>query len=118
QEFMVVPIEASRFSDALRMGVEVFHSLKARLKKQGLATSVGDEGGFAPDLESNEAALRLLAESIEAAGYAPGRQIAIAIDAAASELYEDSSYVLAHEGRQLPAPELVAYCEGLDGRYA
>ena len=117
QEFMVVPIEAGRFSEALRMGVEVFHALKARLKKRGLATSVGDEGGFAPDLESNEAALQLLAESIEEAGYAPGSQIAIAIDAAASELYEDSSYVLAHEGRQLAAPEFVAYWEDLAGRY-
>jgi enolase 1/2/3 len=117
QEFMAVPVEADRFTDALRMGVEVFHALKTRLKQQGLATSVGDEGGFAPDLDSNEAALQLLNESIAAAGYEPGRQIAIAIDAAASELYENSTYVLAHEGRQLAAPELVSYWEDLAGRY-
>jgi enolase len=88
QEFMVVPVGASHFSEAVRMATEVFHSLKALLKKKGLSTAVGDEGGFAPDLQSNEEALTLIMQAIEEAGYQPGRDIALALDCAASELYD------------------------------
>src|SRR5437016_4215581 len=88
QEFMIMPVGAKRFSDALRMAAEVFHTLKALLKKRGLTTAVGDEGGFAPDLRSNEEALGLIVQAIEEAGYRPGRDIALALDAAASEFYE------------------------------
>ena len=85
QEFMIMPVGAKRFSEALRMGTEVFHTLKALLKQRGLSTAVGDEGGFAPDLQSNEEALSLIVEAIEGAGYRPGRDIALALDPAASE---------------------------------
>ncbi|HEX8975794.1 MAG TPA: phosphopyruvate hydratase [Solirubrobacteraceae bacterium] len=117
QEFMIVPIGASSFSEGLRMGVEVFHHLKATLKEQGHSTAVGDEGGFAPDLESNEQALEVLMGGIRAAGFEPGEQVAIALDPAVSELYRDGSYVLEHEGRSLSAPELVAYWAELAARY-
>jgi enolase 1/2/3 len=117
QEFMLVPVGAERFSDALRIGVEVFHRLKARLKEQGLATAVGDEGGFAPDLDSNEAALEVLVDAIEAAGYRPGEQIAIALDPATTELYEQGSYKLVHEGRSLSAAELTDYWRSLSERF-
>jgi enolase len=117
QEFMLVPGGAARFSDALRMGVEVFHALKRLLHERGLATAVGDEGGFAPDLGSNEEAITALLDGIVAAGYEPGRDIAIAIDAAASELFEDGAYRLEHEGRVLAADELTAYWESLCERY-
>jgi enolase len=93
QEFMVVPIGSDNFPDALRMGVEVFHSLKKVLTKMGLSTAVGDEGGFAPMLPSNDAALDVVMQAIESAGYAPGRDIAIALDVAASEFFEDGEYV-------------------------
>jgi enolase len=93
QEFMVVPVGADRFADALRMGVEVFHALKSVLAKQGLSTAVGDEGGFAPMLPSNEAALDAIMAAISGAGYEPGRDVAIALDVAASELYQDGEYV-------------------------
>ena len=93
QEFMVVPIGAETFPDGLRIGVEVFHSLKKVLGKMGLSTAVGDEGGFAPMLPSNEAALDVVMQAIEAAGYEPGRDVAIALDVAASELYQDGEYV-------------------------
>ena len=93
QEFMIVPIGSDEFSDALRMGVEVFHALKNVLSKMGLSTAVGDEGGFAPTLPSNEAALDVVMRAIEAAGYRPGQDIAIALDVAASELYQDGDYV-------------------------
>ena len=111
QEFMVVPAGAASFSEALRMGTEVFHALKATLKERGLGTTVGDEGGFAPDLESNEAALEVLVEGIEAAGYEPGADAYIALDPATSELYReaDGAYVLEHEGRALSAEEMAAY---------
>ncbi len=111
QEFMVVPGGAASFTEGLRMGTEVFHALKAALKERGLGTTVGDEGGFAPNLESNEAALELLVEGIEGAGYAPGSDAFIALDPATSELYRDSdgAYVLEHEGRALSAEEMVAY---------
>ena len=99
QEFMVVPVGATRFSDALRMGAETFHHLKKHLHDRGLGGGVGDEGGFAPNLESNEAALEALVAGIEAAGYAPGDDLAIALDPATSEIFSDGAYVLEHEGR-------------------
>jgi enolase len=117
QEFMVVPQGASSFSECLRMGVEVFHALKRTLHERGLATAVGDEGGFAPDLGSNEEALQMLVRGIEAAGYRPGEDVAIALDPATSELYRDGAYVLEHEGRTLSAPELADYWADLAGRY-
>ena len=119
QEFMVVPAGPPSFSEALRVGTEVFHSLKATLKQRGLSTAVGDEGGFAPDLESNEAALDLLLEGIEAAGYEPGKDVFIALDPATSELYRESdgAYVLEHEDRALTAEEMVAYWAGVVERY-
>jgi enolase len=117
QEFMVVPGGAESFSEALRMGAEVFHALKRTLKERGLATAVGDEGGFAPDLESNEAALGALMAGIEAAGYRPGDDLVIALDPATSELHRNASYVLEHEGRTLSAGELVAYWEDVAARY-
>ncbi len=103
QEFMVVPLGAGTFSECLRMGVEVFHALARTLHERGLSTAVGDEGGFAPDLASNEEALSMLTTAIEAAGYEPGSEIAIALDPACSELYRDGAYVLEHEGRTLSA---------------
>jgi enolase len=117
QEFMIVPVGAAKFSDALRMGAEVFHNLRKTLHDKGLSTAVGDEGGFAPDLESNEAALQALMDGIRAAGYEPGEQIAIALDPATSELYKDGSYVLEHEGRTLTAEELAGYWADLVERY-
>ncbi|HEY0995604.1 MAG TPA: phosphopyruvate hydratase [Gemmatimonadaceae bacterium] len=98
QEFMIVPVGAESFSDALRMGTEVFHSLKKVLVKRKLATGVGDEGGFAPDLRDDEEAIRVILEAIEAAGYAPGQEIALALDVAASELYRDGSYTFKKSG--------------------
>jgi enolase len=109
QEFMVMPVGFATFSEALRAGVEVFHTLKKVLAKRGLATAVGDEGGFAPDLPSNRAALELIMEAIEKAGYAPGDQIGLALDVAASELFSDGVYDLAGEGRSgLSADDLIA----------
>src|ERR1700686_3752210 len=117
QEFMVVPLGAPTFAECLRMGTEVFHALKATLKQRGLSTAGGDEGGFAPDLQSNEQALQMLVEGIKAAGYEPGEQVAIALDPATSELYEDGAYVLEHEGRTLSGAELAAYWAELAARY-
>jgi len=117
QEFMIVPVGARSFTEALRMGAEVFHHLKATLKAEGHSTAVGDEGGFAPDLESNEQALEALVNGIRAAGYVPGDQVAIALDPAVSELYRDGRYVLEHEGRSLSADELAAYWSDLVDRY-
>jgi enolase len=117
QEFMIVPVGAETFKDALRTGAEVFHSLKKTLHDKGLGTGVGDEGGFAPDLQSNEEALGVLIEAIGAAGYSAGEQVAIAMDPATSELYRDGSYVLEHEGRTLSADELAGYWAELTGRY-
>ncbi|MFL5891939.1 MAG: phosphopyruvate hydratase [Solirubrobacterales bacterium] len=117
QEFMVVPAGAPTFAEGLRMGVEVFHALKATLKSRGLGTTVGDEGGFAPDLDSNESALEILMLGIEAAGYEPGRDALIALDPATSELYENGSYVLEHEGRALSAAELADYWADICDRY-
>jgi enolase len=117
QEFMVVPVGASSFSAGLKMGVEVFHALKRTLHDRGLSTAVGDEGGFAPDLDSNEAALGMLIDGIEAAGYRPGDDVAIALDPATSELRDGSAYDLAHEGRKLSSDELADYWAGIASRY-
>jgi enolase len=117
QEFMIVPCGARSFSECLRMGSEVFHALKRTLHERGLATAVGDEGGFAPDLSSNEEALKMLMAGIQAAGYRPGEEIAIALDPAASEIYHDGAYVLEHEGRTLSSAELSDYWADLAARY-
>jgi enolase len=117
QEFMIVPCGASSFSECLRMGAAVFHALKRTLHERGLATAVGDEGGFAPDLSSNEEALRMLVLGIEAAGFRPGEDVAIALDPATSEIYHDGAYVLEHEGRTLSASELTDYWADLVARY-
>ena len=117
QEFMIVPCGADSFAEALRMGTEVFHHLRKTLHDRGLNTSVGDEGGFAPDFESNEAALEALVEGIEAAGYKPGEQIALALDPATSEIFEEGCYVLEHEGRSLSAEEMTDYWASLADRY-
>jgi enolase len=117
QEFMVVPCGAPSFSECLRMGTEVFHALKATLHGRGLSTAGGDEGGFAPDLGSNEEALQMLVAGIEEAGYTPGEDVAIALDPATSELYKDGAYVLEHEGRTLSAFELADYWGQLAARY-
>jgi enolase len=117
QEFMVVPVGAPSFAEALRTGAEVFHALKKTLGKRGLGTAVGDEGGFAPDLESNEAALGALIEGVEAAGYTPGEDIAIALDPATSEIFEGGAYALTHEGRSLSPEDMAAYWADLCDRY-
>ena len=118
QEFMIMPVGAKRFSEALRMATEVFHTLKALLKKKGLNTAVGDEGGFAPDLGSNEEALGLIVQAIEDAGYKAGRDIALALDAAASELYEKGRYRLEAEKQpERSSEEMVRYYTTLVDRY-
>ena len=117
QEFMIVPCGAASFSECMRVGTEVYHQLKATLHARGLATAVGDEGGFAPDLASNEAALELLVEAIEASGHRPGEDVAIALDPATSEIHELDSYVLASERRSLSADQLTDYWAELAGRY-
>ncbi|HET7225303.1 MAG TPA: phosphopyruvate hydratase [Candidatus Eisenbacteria bacterium] len=118
QEFMIVPVGAPSFAEALRWATEVFHTLARVLKSRKLATGVGDEGGFAPDLKSNEEALALLMEAIDKAGYRAGEQIALALDPAASEFYRDGRYVLAGEGgRAMTAAELVDWYEQLAARY-
>jgi enolase len=117
QEFMVVPVGAPSFAEALRTGAEVFHALKRTLHEAGLATAVGDEGGFAPDLDSNEAALEALIGGIEAAGHRPGDDVAIALDPATSEIFEGGSYVLEHEGRSLTSDQLVQLWSDLAARY-
>jgi enolase len=117
QEFMIVPCGAASFSECLRVGAEVFHALKRTLHERGMSTAGGDEGGFAPDLGSNEEALEMLVAGIEAAGYEPGADVAIALDPATSELFSDGAYVLEHEGRTLSAVELSDYWAELAGRY-
>ena len=117
QEFMIVPLGADSFSRGLQIGVEVFHALAKSLKSRGLSTTVGDEGGYAPDLESNEAALEALVAGIEAAGYKPGEDVAIALDPATSEIYHDGVYELQHEGRRLSAEEMAAYWDEISGKY-
>jgi enolase len=117
QEFMIVPVGAPTFGEGMRMADEVFHALKKTLHDRGLGGGVGDEGGFAPNLESNEAALQAVISGIEAAGYKPDEDLAIALDPAVSELYENGAYKLEHEGRTLSADELAAYWADLAGRY-
>jgi len=117
QEFMVVPAGASSFSECIRVGTEVFHALKKSLAARGLATAVGDEGGFAPDLESNEAALQAVLEGVEAAGYKPGSDVFIALDPATSEIYKDGNYVLEHEGRTLSPQEMADYWRDAAAKY-
>ena len=117
QEFMVMPIGASSFTEALRWGAETYHALKGLLASRGLATAVGDEGGFAPDLANNEAAVELLVEAIEATGRAPGRDVALALDPATSELWRDGAYHLDGEGRVLSSAEMVDYWADLASRY-
>jgi len=109
QEFMVMPVSAPTFADALRWGSEVYHALKGVLKNKGYSIGVGDEGGFAPSLKTNEEAIKLILEAIEKAGYEPGEQIHIALDPAASEFYQDGQYVLKKEGRTLSGEEMVAF---------
>jgi enolase len=117
QEFMIVPVGAASFSEGLRLGVEVFHALKRTLHDRGLSTAVGDEGGFAPDLDSNEAALEMLIAGIEAAGHRPGDDVAIALDPATSEVFENGAYVLEHEGRTLSSEEMAGYWADMSSRY-
>lgn len=119
QEFMVMPVGAKNFHDALRMGAEVFHNLKAVLKSKGLNTAVGDEGGFAPNLSSNEDAIRVIVEAIEKAGYVPGEDVKIALDVAASEMYDPATglYDLAGEGVKKTAQEMVEYYDMLASKY-
>jgi enolase len=117
QEFMIMPVGAASFSEALRWGVETYHALARVLKERGLSTAVGDEGGFAPNLGSNEEAVQILVYAIEAAGRVPGAEIAIAADPASSEFYKDGAYVLAGEGRTLDSSEMVQYWVDLIDRY-
>ena len=117
QEFMILPVGAASFREALRQGAEVFHALKSVLKKQGLNTAVGDEGGFAPDLSSNQAALDTIAEAIEAAGFGMGRDIFLGLDVASSEFYEGGRYNLASEGRDFDADGFCEYLAGLVEAY-
>jgi enolase len=117
QEFMIMPVGAPSFSEGLRIGVEVFHALKRTLHDRGLSTAVGDEGGFAPDLDSNEAALEMLIEGIEAAGHRPGDDVAIALDPATSEIFQNGSYELEHEGRALTSAQFVDYWSDICSRY-
>jgi len=115
QEFMIAPIGAESFKESLRWGAEIYHGLKSVLKKRGLATSIGDEGGFAPNLESNRAALDLIVEAVEKAGYKLGTQIALAMDVAATEFHENGAYKF--EGKSLSAQEMITYYKGLVDAY-
>ena len=117
QEFMLAPVGAASFSEAMRMGTETYHALKKLLQSRGLSTAVGDEGGFAPNLPSNEEALKLLIEAITAAGFAPGDEIAIALDPASTEFFADGVYDLAGEGRKFSSEEFAAYLVDLCDRY-
>jgi enolase len=117
QEFMVMPVGAASFSEGLRWGVETYHALKAVLHDRGLATAIGDEGGFAPNLPSNEEAVKVLVEAIERAGFTPGEQVALALDAASSEFYQDGAYQLAAEGRALSSSDFAGYLADLATRY-
>ena len=117
QEFMIVPVGAASFSEGLRWSVETYHALRKVLHDRKLSTAVGDEGGFAPDLPSNEDALRVLMEAIEQAGYSPGDELALALDVASTEFFADGRYTLASESRTLTADEFADYLIGLCGRY-
>jgi enolase len=117
QEFMIMPLSAASLADAVRMGSEVFHALKVRLKDAGHNTNVGDEGGMAPNLESADEALGFIVKAIEAAGYRPGEDVALALDAAASEFYRKGKYALEGEGKKLDAAGMVKYYQTLAARY-
>lgn len=117
QEFMVMPVGAESFREALRMGAEVFHNLKSVLKEQGLNTAVGDEGGFAPNLKSNEDALKVIMTAIERAGYKPGEQVYLALDVASTEIYKDGKYHLEGEGVTKTSEEMIAWYEDLTSKY-
>ncbi len=117
QEFMIAPVLAGTFAEALAVGAEVYHALKAVLTANGLSTGVGDEGGFAPNLSSSEEALKTIVDAIGEAGYEPGRDVLLALDVAASELFDDGEYILAGEGRRLCADDFVAYYEDIVDRY-
>ena len=117
QEFMIIPVGAKSIKEAVQMGAETFHSLKKLLKEKGLNTAVGDEGGFAPDLESNEAAIKFIINAIKTAGYKPGSDIGIGLDCAASEFYKNKKYILASENRQLTAEKMIDYYEELIDKY-
>ena len=117
QEFMIVPVGAKSIVQAVQMGAETFHALKKILKEKGLSTAVGDEGGFAPDLESNEEAIKYIISAIESAGYEPGNDIGLAMDAAASEFYKKDKYILSSENKQLSADDLIGYYEELIDKY-
>ncbi len=117
QEFMILPFGAPNVTEAVRMGAETFHNLKKLLKAQGLSTGVGDEGGFAPNLSSNEEAIEYIIRAIEAAGYRPGKDIGIGLDAAASEFYKDGSYIFESEGKKMSAEALIDYYESLIDKY-
>ncbi len=117
QEFMVMPVGADTFAEGLRMGAEVFHNLKAVLKEKGLVTAVGDEGGFAPNLGSNEEALQVIVAAIERAGYKPGVDVKLALDVAASEMFEDGKYNLAGEGKVMTSAEMIEYYADLLEKY-
>jgi len=117
QEFMIMPVGADSFAEALRMGAEVFHHLKKVLQKKGLNTAVGDEGGFAPNLSSNEEAIQTILEAVQAAGYEPGRDVLLALDVAATELYKDGRYHFAGEGVVRTADEMVGWYQELVGKY-
>jgi len=117
QEFMIFPFGASTFSEALRIGTEIFHKLKSELHKKGLNTAVGDEGGFAPNLSSNEEAIEIILKSVEKAGYKPGEEIFLALDVAASELYKNGEYNLMSENKALSSAEMTSYLESLVKKY-
>ncbi|MBC2715665.1 MAG: phosphopyruvate hydratase [Desulfobacteraceae bacterium] len=117
QEFMIIPTGAKNITEAVRMGAETFHSLKRILKEKGLSTAVGDEGGFAPDFSSNEEAIKVIMDAISAAGYKPGEDIGLAIDAAANEFYVDGKYFLASENKKLTAKEMIDYYQALIDKY-
>jgi enolase len=117
QEFMIIPIGAKSIKEAVQMGAETFHSLKKLLKEKGLNTAVGDEGGFAPDLESNEAAIKFIINAIKTAGYKPGSDIGIGLDCAASEFYKNKKYILESENRKLTAEKMIDYYEELIDKY-
>ena len=117
QEFMIIPVGAKSIAQAIQMGAEVFHSLKQLLKKKGLNTAVGDEGGFAPDLESNESALQFIIGAIKTAGYKPGKDIGLALDVAASEIYKNGKYILKSENKRLSPKAMIDYYENLIDKY-
>jgi enolase len=117
QEFMIVPFGAKSISQAIQMGAETFHALKAILKKKGLSTAVGDEGGFAPDLTSNEEALAFIIEAIQAAGYSPGKDIGLALDSAANEFYKNGKYILKSENKTLTSEQMIEYYSDLLEKY-